>query len=104
MSWALAHEVVEVLSRPSIRRYGITDADVDDLVSLLGPFLPDIELAVSVRDPDDAPVVGAALAGRAEVIISGDRDLLDDPGLGAWLAERDIEVLTPAGALERLGC
>ena len=61
-----------------------------------------MELDVAVRDPRDAPVVAAAVAGRAEAIVTGDADLLADPELCTWLAEREIEVLTPAELLERL--
>ncbi len=32
---------------------------------------------VKVRDPDDAVVLAEALAGQADVLVSGDRDLLD---------------------------
>ena len=60
-----------------------------------------MELDVAVRDPRDAPVVAAAVAGRAEAIVTGDADLLA-AGLCTWLAERGIEVLTPAELLERL--
>lgn len=30
-----------------------------------------------IRDPDDRPVVAAAIAGKALVLITGDRDILD---------------------------
>ena len=103
MSWELARELVEVLRRPTILRYGVTEADIDDVLAVLGPLLPDVDVAVEVRDPDDAPVVGAALAGSADVIVTGDRDLLDDETLVAWLAERGVAVLTPAEVLARLG-
>jgi len=55
-----------------------------------------------LRDPRDAPVVAAAIAGHAEVIVTGDRDLLEDEELRAWLTVRDVEVLSPAELLERL--
>jgi predicted nucleic acid-binding protein len=44
-------------------------------------------------------VIAAALAGRAPVIVTGDRDLLADADLAAWLAVRGIVVMTPAEAL-----
>ncbi|MFH1474319.1 MAG: putative toxin-antitoxin system toxin component, PIN family [Chloroflexota bacterium] len=101
-SWEVARELVEVLRRPEIRRYGVTEADVDDVIAVLGPLLPDVDVEVEIHNPDDAVVVGAALAGAAEVIVSGDRDLLDDADLRSWLAARGIEVLTPAEVLARL--
>jgi putative PIN family toxin of toxin-antitoxin system len=98
-SWELAGEVVEVLRRPAIRRYGVTEGDIEAVLAILGPLLPDVDVAVELRDPDDAPVIAAALAGRASVIVTGDRDLLDDADLAAWLAVRGIVVMTPAEAL-----
>ena len=102
VSWELARELAEVLRRPKIRRYGMTEADIDDVFAVVGPLLPDVDVAVEIRDPDDAVVVGAALAGAAEVIVSGDRDLLDDAILRSWLAARGIEIVTPAEMLARL--
>jgi putative PIN family toxin of toxin-antitoxin system len=102
MSWALAEEVVDVLRRPAIRRYGITEGDIDDLLAVFGRLLPDVDVRVPIRDLKDAPVIAAALAGAVPVIVSGDRDLLDDMNLTNWLRERGIAVMTPAQALESL--
>jgi putative PIN family toxin of toxin-antitoxin system len=102
-SWDLAEEVADVLRRPRIRRYGIREQDVLDLLVVMAPFLPGVEVDVAVRDPNDAPVVAAALGGAAEAIVTGDSDLLAAPDLMAWLAERGIDVLTPRDLLDRLG-
>jgi putative PIN family toxin of toxin-antitoxin system len=98
-SWELAQEIVEVLRRPAMRRYGVTEGDIEAVLAVLGPLLPDVDVAVELRDPDDVPVIAAALAGRASAIVTGDRDLLDDENLVAWLAARGIAVTTPANAL-----
>ena len=87
---------------PRIRRYGIEERDVEDVLVLLAPFLPTVDVEVPVRDPADAPVIAAALAGRAEAIVSEDRDLVDDEAIRAWLLDRAIEVLTPFQLLERI--
>jgi predicted nucleic acid-binding protein len=64
--------------------------------------LPDVEVEIELRDKDDAPVVAAAVAAHAEAIVTGDRDLLDDADLRAWLSDRSIAVMTPAEMLGRL--
>jgi putative PIN family toxin of toxin-antitoxin system len=101
-SWDLATEIAEVLRRPRLRRYGIGERDVEDVLVLLAPFLPGVEVEIPVRDPTDAPVIAAALAGRADAIVSGDGDLVRDDALRAWLLNRGIEVLTPVELLARI--
>ena len=102
VSWQLAGEIARVLSRPKVRRYGVTDSQIDRTIAALGPWLPDVELSVDIRDPSDAPVVAAAIIGGADAIVTGDRDFLDDDDLRSWLRERGIEVLTPRQLLDQL--
>jgi putative PIN family toxin of toxin-antitoxin system len=102
-SWDLAEEIAGVLRRSRIRRYGITEEDVEDVLFLLAPLLPSVEVESPVRDPGDAPVIAAAIHGRADTNVTGDADLLGDEDLVAWLSARRVEVLTPASFLERLG-
>jgi uncharacterized protein len=101
-SWALAEEVAEVLRRPRLACYGLTEDDVREALVLLAPLLPAVEVEVAIRDRDDVPVVASALAGRVDAIVTGDAHLLEDLDLRAWLAERGIEVLRPSELLHRL--
>ncbi len=80
----------------------VTESDVAEVVMLLGPLLPDVEVDPPLRDPDDAPVVAAALAGAANVIVTGDADLLKDEAMRGWLVERGVEVVSPSEMLARL--
>jgi putative PIN family toxin of toxin-antitoxin system len=48
------------------------------------------------RDPDDLPVLGAAIAAGADCIVSGDGDLLE---LGSF---RGIPILKPRALWERI--
>ena len=89
-----------VLARQKLRRYRIAPDDERQILVLLGSSLPSVDVDFPLRDPDDAPVVGAALVGRADAIVTGDRGLLEDAGLRAWLGERGVEVLTPAELLD----
>lgn len=102
MSWAMARELVDVLRRPSIRCYGITEGDIQDVLVVVGPLLPDVDIAVEIRDPDDRPVIAAAISGHAEAIATGDRDILDDPALREWLLDRGVTVRSAAELLTRL--
>jgi predicted nucleic acid-binding protein len=75
---------------------------VQDVLFVLAPFLPSVEIHAPLRDPDDAPVVSTAIQAAVDVIVTGDQDLLGDQKLVAWLSAHGIEVLTPAILLERL--
>lgn len=101
-SWELAEEIVEVLRRPRMRRYRISERDIADLLTVLGPLLPAVEVMVAPRDRTDIPVIATALAGRADAIVTGDRGLLGDDRLRAFFSERAIAVYAPAELLERL--
>ena len=48
------------------------------------------------RDPNDLPVLGTAVAGRADVLVTGDKDLL------VLKAHAGIPILTPRACYERL--
>lgn len=84
------------------RKYAIAEADQSEILSLLEPLLPKVEIAITTRDPSDAPVVASAVAGSAEAIVTGDRDLLDDGALREWLSDHGVRVLTAAELLEVL--
>ncbi len=95
-SWHVAQELADVLRRPRLRRYEIEQQDIENVFRLLAPALPTADLEVPIRDPDDAPVVAAALAGAADVIVTGDADFLSDDALRTWLSDRGVRVATPA--------
>jgi putative PIN family toxin of toxin-antitoxin system len=101
-SWDLAEELIGALARRKLSRYRLSPEDEQEVLTWLGRSLPSVELNVQLRDPDDVVVVAAAVAGRADAIVTGDRGLLDDAELRSWLGERGIELLTPAELLERL--
>ena len=51
---------------------------------------------VPIRDPDDVAVLAQAIAGSADVLVTGDRDFLD------VAADLPIHVLSPRGFWEML--
>ena len=97
----LLRELIGVIKRPAfskrIETIGKTPheivADYIEIVDLIEPT----ETPRLARDPDDDHVLACALAAQAEVIVSGDRDLLD---LGAF---GDTRILSAVEALELLG-
>jgi putative PIN family toxin of toxin-antitoxin system len=100
-STALLEELAEVLFRPApakrLAAIGRTArqvlADYVDAANLVTPL---VVPAVVSSDPDDDHVVAAAVAAQADLIVSGDRHLLD---LGA---HDGIPIVAPAEALVRI--
>jgi len=77
---SLLEELVDVLNRPHIReKYRLTDLDIQTVVSLIllrGEVVVPEERITACRDPKDNQFLEVAVAGKADVIISGDQDLL----------------------------
>ena len=77
---SLLEELVDVLNRPRIReKYRLTDQDIQTVVSLIllrGEAVTPQERITACRDPRDDKFVEVAVAGEADVIVSGDQDLL----------------------------
>jgi putative PIN family toxin of toxin-antitoxin system len=53
-------------------------------------------LVVAIRDKSDIPVLSEAIAGNAEVLITGDRDLLE------FAEQLPLQILTPRAWWEQL--
>ena len=76
---ALLKELDRVLCDPRLQRY-YTEETRTRYVALTAALSEIVELPESVpricRDPDDHWVIACAVVGHADVIVSGDRDLL----------------------------
>ena len=98
----LVSEIQSTLDYPRIRRkYAITDEDVEQLVILLERdallVSGDADVAGAIpEDPTDEMVLACAVDTQADVIVSGDRHLLDMDSY------RSIPILTVRQFLERL--
>jgi len=85
------HELKEVLFRSKFDRY-VSRKERTLFLAQLGSvaeFVPIIQLVRECRDSKDDKFLEVALNGRADVIITGDADLL---GMHPW---RKINVMSP---------
>lgn len=101
-STALLAELQGVLSRDKFAKQlaarGLAVGDLfDGYAALVRIVTPGVVSPVIARDPADDQVLAAALAARANMIVSGDRHLLD---LGGHY--QGIPIVTPAQAIERI--
>ncbi len=97
VSEATMNELADVLARPKFDRY-ISLVDRQQFLRLLGrvaEFVPIVYPVRECRDSKDDKFLEVALNGRADLIISGDADLLD---LHPW---QGIAILSPAQYLKR---
>jgi putative PIN family toxin of toxin-antitoxin system len=76
----MLEELADVLARPRIvGRYGITGAERDAALATIvagGQLVVPTRRIAVCRDPKDNVFLEVAVAGRADVIVSGDDDLL----------------------------
>jgi len=72
----LIEELAEVVARPRLRAY-IPKRDADKFIELIyrkAIVVKPSEKPPLCRDPDDYPVLGSAIAGQADFIVTGDDD------------------------------
>jgi len=88
ISRATAAELTRVLSYPKFR------LSLDDRREMLADYLPHCEAiepaercSTVCRDPKDQPFLDLAHSGKAEVLVSGDQDLLTLAGRTIFLIE-----------------
>jgi hypothetical protein len=96
----ILNELTEVIARPKFQsRMRSLDITIEDLMGIAHELSETyIPIAVDVpelRDPDDAVIIGTAIAAKAKIIVSGDLDLL-------VLKEfANIPILTPTNFLNQ---
>jgi putative PIN family toxin of toxin-antitoxin system len=90
-SEATAAEIIEVLQRPRFASV-IPSLYVDNIRRMLGAaeLVPITERVTVCRDPKDDRFLEVAINGRADVVVTGDADLL------ALVAFRGILIVDPA--------
>lgn len=96
-SEATMNELAKVLWRPKFDHY----VGTEDLMLFLGrlgstaEFVPIVQLVRECRDPEDDKFLEVALNGRADLILTGDADLL---AMHPW---RGIAISSAADYLKR---
>ncbi len=90
-------EFLEVAARPKLQRYLSLERAEKFVVVLRANatfVTASVENLPPCRDRNDAPLLGTAIAGQAEYIVTADKDILDDPVLVDALAAHRIKVLS----------
>ena len=97
----LITEFVDVLNRPRIKdKYGLAPEDIETVVALIllrGEAVVPTRRITICRDPDDNMFLEAAVDGGADIIVSGDDDLLEIE------AFEGIPIVRPGEFLPKLG-
>ncbi|MBI2365770.1 MAG: putative toxin-antitoxin system toxin component, PIN family [Deltaproteobacteria bacterium] len=101
LSPAILAEMLRALTYPKVRKYiKVSDEDLDLAVAALALVAQPVEGILRVdavaEDADDNKYIEAALEGRAQFIVSGDRHLK------SLKSYRGIRIVTPRTFLELL--
>ena len=90
--------VLRELARVLQSRIRLSRAKIDDIVSFLREHevvpKPTAPSDLAIRDEDDRWVLASAVAGAADVLVTGDRDLLDVAALAP------VKIVDPRGFWE----
>jgi len=103
LSKEVLEEIAEVLNRPVIRRkMRVSAGDIRRFLELLVETSVLVSGSLEVEsvisdDPDDDVILATAVASGADIIVSGDRHLLE------LKSHRGIPVVSPREFLDQLG-
>lgn len=76
----VSEQVLTELERTLREKIGLPERELHSVLSLVreeATLAREAEATVTVRDPSDTPILAAALASGADVLVTGDRDLLE---------------------------
>jgi uncharacterized protein len=100
MQLVLSPPLLEELRNVLCRKFGLSDAAAYQAETILRRISvviePQREVAITSEDPEDNRVLEAACEGEAEIIVSGDRHLLNLEMFGT------IPVMSPRELLNRI--
>ncbi len=96
----LSEEILREFARHAREKFGIPPDGVDLAIEFLRRHVELVKPAAlprnTCRDQGDLPVLGTAVAARADVLVTGDRDLLDLGQVGG------VPILSPRAFFDRL--
>lgn len=91
--------VLQETRRVLTEKFGVPAEKADEIERLLRRHhvepIPESRPPVEVRDPDDNVVLATAIAAEAEILVTGDSDLLDVAG-----EVPPLRIMTPRGFWE----
>jgi putative PIN family toxin of toxin-antitoxin system len=99
----VSEHILAEFARHATEKFGAPGDTINEAISLIRAHAQIVEPyevpADSCRDADDLPILGAALAGQADAIVTGDRDLLvlRKSGSAVILAPRKVYDRLSAG-------
>jgi len=77
----ISEDALNELKRVLTSKFGVEQRFIDEFSALLrqdAVLCPRVSLPrVELQDKDDLPILGAAIAAHAEVLVTGDRELLN---------------------------
>jgi putative PIN family toxin of toxin-antitoxin system len=93
-------QVLSELEQVLRTKFGVAQDLIEDFISLIRQDTvlaqPGPPPAVEIGDRDDLPILSAAISGKAEVFVTGDKELLD---LGEV---EDLAILSPRQFWDKL--
>lgn len=96
-----SEHILGELDRYLSGKFGLSARDAKEIVTFVRDRAVVVEPspvpAKACRDPDDLPVLGTAVAGRADLLATGDADLLT---VGMY---EGVPVVSPRTCFERIG-
>lgn len=96
----ISNQVLNELKSVLRGKFGVGHDLIDDFIELLKQDTiltsPAQLLDVELQDKDDLPILGAAIAAGADVLVTGDKELLDLGHID------DLDILSPRQFWERL--
>jgi hypothetical protein len=104
ISEPIISEIADVLSRPRIKnKYGITEADILELLILIEERCEHVLLAGDIRvcrDPEDNSIIETAIKGHAPYIVTRDDDIKFDKSVEAFLTQKNVTPISTARFLK----